>query len=143
MNLPEGAFIGEDTDKVELGPCTCPGAVHGMDTAEVRRELPWDVLTLVGLAASGIDGYRALVAGGLVSWTLLDAAGAPVPITDATIRRLRPELMTPIAANVNAAYERAQAPLPNGSGAPSARSQPESAPSSPTTPMPGRRGRSR
>jgi len=143
VNLPAEAFISEATDTVDLGPCACPGGVHGSDTAEVRQELPWDVLTAIGFAASGVDGYRTLVEGALVSWSLLDDAGAPIPITRTTIRRLRPERMTPIAEAVNAVYARAQEPLPNGRSALSARSQPESAPSSPTIPTLGRRGRSR
>jgi len=143
VNLPEGAFIGEETATVELGPCTCPGAVHGTDTAEVWPELPWDVLTAVGLAASAADAYRTLAVGALVSWTILDADGLPVPINATTVRRLRPDRMTRLAGAINAAYERAEAALPNGSGAPSARSRPESAPSSPMILTPGRRGRSR
>jgi hypothetical protein len=104
----DGNFTTDATATVVLGECRCPGRPHDEDTAEVYLELPWDVLVDVGLLS----------------------AGDPVPT--AMITRLRADRLDPIAAAVNAAYERAQAPLPNASGAPSRRSRRESASPNPT-----------
>jgi hypothetical protein len=125
----DGNFTTDATTTVVLGECRCPGRPHDEDTAEVYLELPWDVLVDVGLLSGGA-AYRRLVAGALVAWNLTDAAGDPVPT--AMITRLRADRLDPIAAAVNAAYERAQAPLPNASGAPSRRSRRESASPNPT-----------
>jgi hypothetical protein len=125
----DGNFTTDATATVVLGECRCPGRPHDEDTAEVYLELPWDVLVDVGLLSGGA-AYRRLVAGALVAWNLTDAAGDPVPT--AMIARLRADRLDPIAAAVNAAYERAQAPLPNASGAPSRRSRRESASPNPT-----------
>jgi hypothetical protein len=125
----DGNFTTDATATVVLGECRCPGRPHDEDTAEVYLELPWDVLVDVGLLSGGA-AYRRLVAGALVAWNLTDAAGDPVPT--AMITRLRADRLDPIAAAVNAAYERAQAPLPNASGAPSRRSRRESASPNPT-----------
>jgi hypothetical protein len=125
----DGNFTTDATATVVLGECRCPGRPHDEDTAEVYLELPWDVLVDVGLLSGGA-AYRRLVAGALVAWNLTDAAGDPVPT--AMITRLRADRLDPIATAVNAAYERAQAPLPNASGAPSRRSRRESASPNPT-----------
>jgi len=129
--MDDGNFTSDETRTVVLGPCRCPGRPHEDDTAEVRTELSWDVLVDVGLLAGGA-AYRRLVSGALVSWNLTDIDGDPVPITPETVSRLRADRLDPIADAVNAAYERAQAPLPNGSGAPSRRSRRVSASPDPT-----------
>ena len=127
----DGNFSGDGTQTVVLGDCRCPGRPHDQDTAEVYEELPWDVLVEVGLK-TGAEAYRHLVYSALVAWNLTDSDGDPVPLTVHTVRRLRPDRLDPIANAVNAAYERAQAPLPNASGAPSRRSRRESASQNPT-----------
>ena len=129
--VDDGNFITDATDPVDIGECRCPGRPHERDEAMVYRDLPWDVLVEVGML-SGIAAYRRLVLGGLASWNLVDAAGEPVPITDATVHRLRPDRLNPIAAAINAAFLRAKKPLPNVSGAPSRPSRRESASPNPT-----------
>jgi hypothetical protein len=129
--LDDGNFVTDETTTVVLGECRCPGRPHEEDTAEVHVELPWDVLVDVGLM-SGAAAYRRLVLGALVAWNLADADGETVEINAATVGRLRQDRLDPIASAVNAAYERAKAPLPNASGAPSRRSRRESASPNPT-----------
>jgi len=127
--MDDGNFTSDATTTVVLGECRCPGRPHAEDTAEVLLELPWDVLVDVGLL-SGAAAYRRLVTGALVDWNLVDAEGEPVPLD--AISRLRYDRLDPIADAVNTAYERAKAPLPNASGAPSRRSRRESASPNPT-----------
>jgi hypothetical protein len=129
--IDDGNFASDGTRTVVLGDCRCPGRPHAEDTAEVREELPWDVLVDVGMLTGGA-AYRYLVLASLVAWNLTDADGDPVPVTADMVRRLRPDRLDPIASAVNAAYERAQAPLPNAPGAPSRRSRPVSASPNPT-----------
>jgi hypothetical protein len=81
------------------------------------------------------------VLGSLVSWSLVDDEGEPVEITPAIVGRLRHDRLEPIAAAVNEAYRRAQAPLPNGSGAPSRLSRPGSASPNPTIRPRAKRGK--
>lgn len=129
--MDDGNFTTDATATVVLGECRCPGRPHVEDTAEVSLELPWDVLVDVGLLSGGA-AYRRLVQSALVSWNLTNTEGDPVPINGATVGRLRSDRLDPIASAVNAAYERATAPLPNASGAPSRRSRRESASPNPT-----------
>jgi hypothetical protein len=129
--MDDGNFVSDATTTIALGECRCAGRPHEEDTAEVHVELPWDVLVDVGLL-SGAAAYRRLVLGALVSWNLVDAEGEPVEITAAMVSRLRQDRLDPIAEAVNAAYERARAPLPNASGVPSRRSRRENASPNPT-----------
>jgi hypothetical protein len=129
--MDDGNFTTDATATVVLGECRCPGRPHDEDVAEVALELPWDVLVDVGLLSGGA-AYRRLVLGALISWNLTGADGDPVPVNGATVGRLRSDRLDPIAEAVNAAYERARAPLPNASGAPSRRSRRESASPNPT-----------
>lgn len=129
--------------RLTLGPCECPGTPHETDWVDVAEVITWDALVDVGLAASEGAARLALVTRAIRAWNLVDEDGETIEVVEEAVRLLDPATLTPIAEVVNEAYERASAPLPNGRSAPSARSQPESAPSSPTTPMPGRRGRSR
>ena len=138
--VDDGNFASDGTSTVVLGDCRCPGRPHEQDTAEVRQELPWDVLVDVGLLAGGA-AYRYLVLSALVDWNLTDAEGDPVPVTADMVRRLRPDRLDPIADAVNAAYERARAPLPNGSGARSRPSRRASASPDPTSRQPAKRTR--
>lgn len=130
LPLEDGNFITDDSVTVVIGECRCPGRPHDEDTADVLRELPWDVLVDVGLLTGGA-AYRRLVLGALVAWNLEDADG-PVPITANTVARMRQDRLDPIAEAVNAAYQRATAPLPNVSGARSRPSRRASAPPNPT-----------
>ena len=140
VEADDGNFISEATDVVVLGPCACPGRPHDEDTAEVARELPWDVLVDVGLLSGGA-AYRRLVLGALVSWNLVDRHGEPIEINQATVGRLRSDRLDPIAEAVNAAYQRAQEPLPNASRARSRPSPRASASSDPTIRPRARRGK--
>lgn len=125
----DGNFTSDATTTVILGECRCPGRPHEEDVAEVKVELPWGVLVDVGML-NGAAAYRRLVLGALVSWNLTDTEGDSVPVE--SVVRLRSDRLEPIAEAVNAAYERAKAPLPNASGAPSRRSRRESASPNPT-----------
>jgi hypothetical protein len=127
--MDDGNFTTDATATVVLGECRCPGRPHDEDTAEAYVELPWETLVEVGLL-SGAAAYRRLIMGALVAWNLVDAQGEPVPLAE--VSRLRYDRLDPIADAVNAAYQRAQAPLPNASGAPSRRSRRESASPNPT-----------
>jgi len=138
--MDNGNFASDATTTVPLGPCRCPGTPHDEDSAEVLDELPWDVLVEVGML-DGISAYRRLVLGALVGWNLVDGDGQPVEITPALVGRLRADRLEPIAAAVNAAYQRAQAPLPNASGAPSRPSRPASASPNPTIRPRAKRGK--
>lgn len=135
-----GNFLSDATRTVVLGECRCPGTPHEQDTAEVYEELPWDVLIDVGLL-DGVAAYRRLVLGALASWNLVDDDGEPVPILDETVTRLRSDRLEPIAGAVNEAYQRARAPLPNGSGAPSRPVRRGSAQPDPTIRPRGKRGK--
>jgi len=136
--MDDGNFTSDETRTVVLGECRCPGRPHEDDTAEVRTELPWDVLVDVGLLTGGA-AYRRLVLGGLVDWNLLDADGDPVPVE--AVARLKADRIEPIAAAINEAFTRSQAPLPNGSGAPSRRSRRVSASPDQATRQPVKRTR--
>lgn len=129
--VDDGNFASDGTRTVVLGDCRCPGRPHEQDTAEVHEELPWDILVEVGML-SGAAAYRYLVLASLVSWNLTDIDGDPVPVSAEYVRRLRPDRLEPVASAVNEAYERAQAPLPNVSGAPSRPSRRVSASQDPT-----------
>lgn len=129
--MDDGNFTSDETATVVLGECRCPGRPHSEDTAEVLLELPWEVLVDVGMV-EGVAAYRRLVLGALVSWNLTDASGEPVEVSGATVGRLRSDRLDPIAEAVNAAYEKAKAPVPNALGAPSRRSRRESASPNPT-----------
>lgn len=133
-----GNFISDGTRAVVLGPCLCPGTPHDEDTAQVLEEVPWDVLVDVELATGG-EATRRLVAGTLAAWNLVDEDGDPVPLS--FVRRLRADRLDPIADAVRDAYERAKAPLPNGSAAPSRRSRQGSGSPDPTIRPRARRGR--
>lgn len=131
---------GPATRTVPLGPCECPGTPHpDGDTAEVYEVLGWDDLYDVGVAAQTSAGaaMRLLVTRAVQSWTLLDGLNGnaiSVPIVEATVRLLDSATVNALAEAANAAYEKANAPLPNGSGEGSPRLQPELDTSTPTTP---------
>jgi len=129
--VDDGNFVTDATETILLGECRCPGRPHDEDTAEVHVELPWDVFVDVGLL-NGAAAYRRLILGALVSWNLTDEESAAVPVSAETIGRLRRDRLEPIAVAVNAAFERAQTPLPNVSGAPSRLSRRASASPNPT-----------
>ena len=127
------------TRTVSLGACQCPGTPHpDGDSAEVYRILGWDDLVDIGLAAQQSEGaaQRVLTTRALASWTLIEAGSAgpgPVPIVESTVRLLDSATLNAIAEAVNEAYDKARAPLPNGSGEESPPSPP-AATSTPTTP---------
>ena len=129
--MDDGNFVTDATQTVVLGECRCPGRPHAEDVAEVSTELSWETLVDVG-TLSGAAAYRRLVLGALVSWNLTAADGEPVPVNADTVGRLRQDRLEPIAVAVNDAYERARAPLPNASGAPSRLSRRASASPNPT-----------
>lgn len=126
------------TRTVILGPCECPGTPHkDGDTAEVYTQVGWDDLVDIGLAPTEGAAQRVLTTRAISSWTLEyrngDGTNHPAPINEATVRLLAPGTLAAIAEAVNEAYERAEAPLPNGSGEGSPASPPEPTTSIPTT----------
>ena len=138
--MDNGNFASDATTTVSLGPCRCPGTPHDEDSAEVLEELPWHLLAEVG-TLNGISAYRRLVLGALVGWNLVDGDGQPVEITPALVDRLRPARLEPIAAAIQVVFDRANAPLPNASGAPSRPSRPASASPNPTIRPRAKRGK--
>lgn len=136
-------FINPGTTTVDLGPCQCPGTPHDRDTAEVREGLGWADLVDVR-SADRTPGQRALilVTRAVASWTLLEAdaegRAVPVPVSEANVHRLDDATSDLLWPACYAAFEAAQAPLPNASGAPSPDSRPERDSSTLTTPTPAR-----
>lgn len=49
----------------------------------------------------------------VVGWSYVDEAGLPVPLNP---RKLRESIANPLAEKLDAIYERARKPVPNGSG---------------------------
>jgi hypothetical protein len=132
------------TATIDLGPCRCPGTPHERDSAQVRSQIGDGELRSAYATAVRVDpdgeryfdeaaGDDAAAARFTRSWTLLDAAGEPVPITPAWISRLDTETRTALLAPLNAAIAARSAPLPNGSGARSPGSSRASASRTPTT----------
>lgn len=92
-----GWFVGDDEPiTVAVGECLCPGTPHpDGDTISLRPELDAGGGFAATLAMQGDPDNiterlgRAYLAAGIVGWTFLDAAGQPVPVTRANVRRLR------------------------------------------------------
>lgn len=124
-----GRFADPDaTSEVDLGPCRCPGAVHGHDSATIRAEIGDGELRSAYAPAQRfredgsayIDeaaGDDAVAARFTLSWTLLDRRGKGVPITARTMSLLDSATRTALMLPLNAVV--IGAPLPNASGAPS------------------------
>lgn len=129
------------TTTVALGPCSCPDTPHADgDSAEVVDVLGWDDLygvTVAGGRHGDAASALTLVTRAIRSWTYTergpDGKVRPVPVTEANVHRLddpTSDLIWPLAW---AAYEAAQAPLPNAPGEGSPPSQPATDSSTPTT----------
>ncbi len=91
-----GWFVGDDEPIPVAVGCFCPGAPHpDGDTVYLRPELDAGGGFAVTLAMQGDAETlterlgRAYLEAGIVDWTFVDAAGAPVPVTRRMIRRLR------------------------------------------------------
>lgn len=132
------AFIDPDATRVvELPECYCPNTPHDHDTVTIRAQYGYgDVLTLASVhtAAGRIDpmAERAkLLELGIREWTFTDSSGDPVPIGLPMILLLREDIVAPIAAAIDDAYQQSTPPVPNPS---SGRSQPSSAGSSTALP---------
>ena len=123
------ATIGTTT--VDLGPCQCPDTPHDRDSAEVYDVLGWDDLVDVrDRNRSAGSRALALVTHAVASWTLLERNGTgtyPVPVTEANVHRLDDPTSDLLWPACWAAFQAAEAPLPNASGAPSRPSRPASA----------------
>ena len=133
-----GRFADEDaTEDVDLGPCRCPGAVHGRDNATIRAEIGDGEFRSALAAATRFreDGSSytdpaaaddSVAARFTLSWTLQDRHGKPVRITPRALSLLdeasRLAVMTPLQKIIQR-----EAPLPNASGARSPGSSPASA----------------
>jgi len=116
------------TTVVPLGPCRCPGSPHDQDSAVVRAELGEGEMrsasTRGGYSAGPMfDGARSdaeWIATFTLSWTLLDNAGEPIPITAAEAMLLDEEVYVGIMDELSQKSASAtRRPLPNASGAPS------------------------
>lgn len=75
------------TERVELGPCQCPGTPHGVDYLDVRTQLgAEDAVALAKLYGTddSIGALEILVSG----WNLLDIDGSEAPVTRENLGRL-------------------------------------------------------
>ena len=140
--LDDGNFTTDETTTVVLGECRCPGRPHLEDTADIYLELPWGAL----LGLEGLEGprlYQSLMLAAIVSWSLVDLAGEPIPVNAGTIGRLKRDRVEAMAEAINASLTRAMAQLPNASRAPSRLSRPGSASPNPTIRPHAKRTKSR
>lgn len=141
-----GWFAEPDvTDEVDLGPCRCPGTPHDHDSATYRtqwgdaeRKSIFYTGAAIRLQADGTvvtDGTfdpeatnTELMARGVVSWTLLDDKGKPVPITRRMLTLLSEKPRLALLTALQEADELFKGePLPKASGARSPGSSPASA----------------
>lgn len=113
--------------RVDLGPCECGGTPHESDWAELRAELTTADLRRA-LALDGLDDQG--VAAGLVefipAWNLLGADGEPCPPSADSIAALNFTTAQLLINGLSDVVAKSASP-PNGSGALSAASSPESA----------------
>lgn len=121
------------TNRVELGPCECPGSPHPEDFALVRAELSaHEISRFTGADAEDV---AEVAAGFIPSWNLLGNDGRPMPVTaSALLSMMTPSLnllTDAIAASIGASVT-----LPNGSGDPSPHGSPVSPSPSPEAPTP-------
>jgi len=81
-----------DPVRVSLGACECPDKPHEEDEAFIRARLRTEdamsVLTVIGegdpdIASMGRQLGRIFIAGGLLSWNILDDDGDEIPISEA------------------------------------------------------------
>lgn len=125
------------TRPVDLGACQCPGKPHDHDTARVVQQFGQDAVVQIGeagfTAAAARGGFNMAASElkevelGLVDWILVDAEGEPVPINADTVAALDQASIAKLIEGLEPALDRAQGPVPNVSGAPSAAGSPESA----------------
>lgn len=128
----------EHGDWLDLpGECECPGRPHPTDRVQLRKEGGYGVLSAVAIAGATPEGlvntYEQrirLVCLMLMDWNLQDAQGVQQEVTEYNIRRLDEGTLDWIAEQCDDRIRRTP-PLPNGFGAPSVTSSPESASSSP------------
>jgi hypothetical protein len=113
------------TTLIDLGACECDGTPHETDWVRVRAELT--TTEIAYFAASDASTVAAVVAGFVVSWNLLDDNGQPVAPDSEAILALKPPTLGLIVKAVGAASSSSSKTLPNGSGAPSAKSSRASA----------------
>jgi hypothetical protein len=135
-----GRFADEDaTEEVDLGPCRCPGAVHGRDSATIRAEVGDGEFRSALAAATRFrdDGSSytdpaaaddSVATRFTLSWTLLDRHGKPVRITPRAMSLLDEASRLAVMAPLQKVIDRQrEASLPNASGARSPGSSPASA----------------
>jgi len=92
-----GWLLDGDTVEVRLEECLCPGTPHpDGDTVQLRAELGLDGgLAVLAAMTQDTDAPvierlgRAYLRHGVLSWTFVDERGTPVPVSAATIQRLR------------------------------------------------------
>jgi len=106
-------------EKVDLGPCECPGNPHESDWAMFRAELsPAEVrraIALDGLDEAGIaEGLAAFIP----EWNLLGPNGQPWPPSVESIQALKFATLKPLIDGL-AKMVAESARLPNASGVPS------------------------
>lgn len=118
-----------DTRNVSMGPCDCPGAPHGTDTANVKERLNFGDLRRINAASiiRDADSFglpdAMLLWRAVDSWNKTDEKGRPLPVTLETVDELSVEqgeaLLSAVSTTGIAAYL-SGGPLPNPSGGPSA-----------------------
>lgn len=91
--------MSDTNGTIEVGPCRCPGAIHGTDWVELHPELtlPGGLAVAAALGeGSGLKpieigpaALEALFQTEIRAWSFVDDRG-PVPILSSTIRRMLP-----------------------------------------------------
>lgn len=99
------------TTTIPLGPCLCPGGVHGDDSAEIRSEIG-DGEFRSAVNRGGFSGGPVFdpaksddefIATFTTSWTFLDRVGQPMPITARNASLLDEGTRLAFIAGLNAA----------------------------------------
>lgn len=120
------------TQRIDLGPCGCPGTPHESDWADIRARLSG--LEFAAFEhATGEREAAGLAATHILAWSLLDDDGDPAPITGETVWLLDAATMTALSTAF-AAVLKGSVTVPNGSGARSRSTSRGSASRTPTTP---------
>jgi hypothetical protein len=92
--------MSEDNGRIEVGPCRCPGAIHGEDWVELHPDLTLSgglaVAAHIGDNSGlsrlevGPSALKALMRTEIMAWSFLDDDGKPVPVIPETIERMLP-----------------------------------------------------
>lgn len=84
--------------RIEVGPCRCPGQIHGVDWVELYPDLTLDGGLAVAYALSSGEPMTqmsrevtlALMVTETKAWSFLNEDGTPAPITEGAVRHFLP-----------------------------------------------------